>query len=99
MDNQNPQGKQQINIKITDEVLQGKYSNNMQVMHTKEEFVIDFMNIFPPNGIVNSRIIVSPGHLKRMTNALQDNLKKYEGKFGEIKMAEGLDNTIGFQER
>lgn len=99
MNNQpNPQGNQ-INIKINDDELKGKYANNMQVMHTKEEFVIDFMNIFPPNGIVSSRMIVSPGHLKRMIAALQDNLKKYEDKFGEIKMAQGPDKSIGFQDR
>lgn len=94
----NPQGNQ-INIKINDEELKGKYANNMQVMHTKEEFIIDFMNVFPPNGIVNARVIVSPGHLKRMIAALRDNLKKYEEKFGEITMAQGPDKSIGFQDR
>lgn len=95
MENQN----QPINIKILDEELKAKYANNMQVMHTQEEFVIDFMNILPPNGIVTARVVVSPGHLKRMILALQDNLKKYESKFGEVKIAEGPSNSIGFQER
>jgi len=35
-----------------------------------------------------SRIIVSPGHLKRMINALQENLEKYEGQFGNIEEAQ-----------
>ena len=33
---------------------------------------------------VKSRIIMSPVHLKTLTKALQDNIRKYEEKFGEI---------------
>ncbi len=74
-----------INIKINDEVLKGVYSNTMQVLHTKEEFVMDFMDVFPPNGIVAARVITSPGHMKRIARALQENLAKYEAKFGAIE--------------
>jgi len=87
MDQPNQQPKQ-INIKITDEVMAGKYANMMQVAHTKEEFILDFMNVVPPQGILNSRVITSPGHMKRIVKALQDNLVKYEEKFGAIDEAE-----------
>ena len=71
-------------IKMRDEVLSGVYSNQMVVRHTREEFLMDFMNLFPPEGIVNARVIVSPGHLKRMIRALSDNLERYENKHGQI---------------
>ncbi len=77
----------EIKIKITDEILKGVYANNMVVAHTREEFLLDFINIFPPGGIVNARVIISPGHLKRLITALKDNMKKYEEKFGEIREA------------
>jgi hypothetical protein len=89
---------QQINIKATDEKLKGEYSNVMQIMHTKEEFVMDFLNVFPPTGTLNSRIIVSPGHFKRMVKAVQENLAKYEASFGPIAESESPQG-IGFQER
>lgn len=76
-----------LNIKITDDTLKGVYSNSMLVTHTREEFVIDFLNTFPPEGIVTSRIITSPGHLKRIIRALADNVNKYEKAYGEIKEA------------
>jgi hypothetical protein len=76
---------QQMQIKITDEILKGVYANAMQVLHTQDEFVMDFMDIFPPNGIVNARVIVSPANMKRIIEALQENLKKYEEQFSEIK--------------
>jgi uncharacterized protein DUF3467 len=73
-----------IQVKLTDEILGGVYSNSMQVTHTREEFVLDFMSIFPPAGKVNARVIISPGHMKRIILALQDNLRKYEVQFGPI---------------
>jgi hypothetical protein len=85
MAEQNQQNQQQIQIKITDEVLKGVYSNMMQVSHTPEEFIFDFMSIAGGAGIVVSRVMVSPEHMKRIVAALQDNLKRYEAQFKEIK--------------
>lgn len=79
--------KSGLNIKITDDVLKGVYSNSMVVSHTREEFVIDFINTFPPEGIVTARIITSPGHLKRIIRAFMDNLEKYEKTYGEVMEA------------
>jgi len=77
--------------------MKGTYINNMLVSHTKEEFVLDMMNIFNFQGIVNARIITSPGHFKRMISAMSDNLKKYEERFGAVTEAENLDKEIGFK--
>jgi len=88
---------QQIQIKASDEALRGLYSNMANILHTKEEFVIDFMNVFPPTGTLNARIIVSPGHMKRIINALADNFSKYETQFGKVETSEAPTGTIGFQ--
>ena len=77
----------ELGIKITDEILKGVYANNMVVAHSKEEFFVDFINVIPPQGIVTARVIISPGHMKRIIKALSDNLSKYETKFGEIAEA------------
>ncbi|PIP25180.1 MAG: hypothetical protein COX34_00040 [Candidatus Nealsonbacteria bacterium CG23_combo_of_CG06-09_8_20_14_all_36_12] len=87
---------QQIQIKAKDDDLKGSYSNLMQVLHTKEEFMLDFFLISPPTGVLASRVIMSPGHLKRMVKALQENLGKYEEKFGKIEEAEAPEAKIGF---
>jgi len=78
----------EINIKITDEILEGRYANMMQVMHTKEEFILDFANVVPPQGIMTARVITSPGHMKRIIKALQENLERYEKSFGNVDEAE-----------
>ncbi len=87
---------QQIQIKAKDDDLKGAYSNLMQVLHTKEEFVLDFFLTFPPAGILASRVIMSPGHIKRMIDALQENIKKYEEKFGKVEKADMPEQKIGF---
>jgi hypothetical protein len=90
--------RQKLPIKMPEKVLSGVYANQMLVSHTREEFVIDFVNLFPPEGVVNARVIVSPGHLKRMIRALSDNLGRYESRHGPIIEAmdpqtpEGLTN-------
>ena len=76
-----------INIKANDETLRGKYANMMQVTHNKEEFVLDFMLSFPPQGELVSRLIVSPAHMKRILHALNDNVQKHEQQFGTIEEA------------
>ena len=93
-----PENKgQQLQVKISDEVLKGAYANMVQVGHTREEFVLDFMNLFPPSGIVTARVIVSPGHLKRVAEAISDNLKKYETQYGKIEASEAPEHKIGFR--
>jgi len=54
------------------------------------------MNIFPPQGTLNSRIIMSPGHMKRMIRAMQENVQKYEQKFGVIKESDEPETVYGF---
>ena len=82
-----PDGKE-IKVNFPPNLQGGVYSNNMVVAHTKEEFILDFLMVAPPAGAVMSRVIVSPGHMKRILTALQDNISKYEKTFGIIQIAE-----------
>jgi hypothetical protein len=87
----------QLQIRAKDDDIKGSYSNIMEVKHTKEEFCLDFLNIFPPVGALTARVIVSPGHLKRMIKALNDNLGVYEKNFGPIEPAPEPAGGIGFK--
>lgn len=85
-----PQGPQQINIELTEEVAEGIYSNLAMIAHSNSEFVIDFIRLMPgvPKAKVKSRIVITPEHAKRLLAALRDNVKKYEDTFGPIKQSE-----------
>jgi hypothetical protein len=89
--------QKQIKIKAKDEDLKGKYSNLMQVFHTKEECMLDFFLVSPPEGMLSSRVIMSPGHLKRMLKVLAENIEKYEAKFGKVEQSEQQEGGIGFK--
>ncbi len=79
---------QEIKVNFPPDLQGGVYSNNMVVAHTKEEFILDFIMVAPPAGAVTARVIVSPGHMKRILVALQDNISKYENTLGTIEIAE-----------
>jgi hypothetical protein len=84
----NQKEPQEIKVHIPDDMKGGVYSNLMQVQHTREEFILTFIMVAPPTGSVTARVIMSPGHIKRTIAALQENVKKYEEKFGSITQAE-----------
>jgi hypothetical protein len=97
MNQEDGDSSQKMEIKIQDNFVGGEYANAMQVSHNKEEFLIQFMNIVPPSGRICGKIIISPGHLKRMIMALSENLKKYETSFGKVEEAESPKPEIGFK--
>lgn len=84
-------------IKIADNIPGAEYSNAMQVNHNSDEIHLIFLNILGASGRVSGKVVTSPGHFKRMINAMVDNLKKYEEKYGTIKEVESpKENEIGF---
>ena len=97
MANNQEQSQQQIQVKADDKILKGQYANMVQVGHTGEEFVLDFMNLLPPVPQMVARIIVSPSHFKRLTAAMQDNVKRYEEQFGTISLAVVPDQNFKFK--
>lgn len=89
--------KREVKVSFPENLRGGVYSNNMVITHTKEEFILDFMMITPPVGSVTARVIISPGHMKRMVSAFRANLEKYESKFGKLtEAAEPAKPSIGF---
>jgi hypothetical protein len=92
-----PQQPQQVQIRAENNDIKGHYSNIAQIFHTKEEVIIDFLLQAPSGVSLISRIIMSPGHVKRLASALNTNIGQYEKQFGEIQEAEQPNKTeIGF---
>ena len=85
---ENKKKKHQIKIELEDNIGQGEYVNFAIVTHSPAEFVMDFIRVLPgiPKSKVKSRIVISPIHAKTFMLALQDNIKKFENKYGEIKI-------------
>ncbi len=77
-----------LQLQMDDDIAQGKYVNFAIVNHTATEFVLDFVFVQPqqPRGKVTARVITSPLHAKRMAMALQENIKRFEQRFGAIQV-------------
>jgi len=90
---------QQINIELGENEAEGIYSNLAIITHSPAEFIIDFTRVVPgvPKAKVHSRIITTPQHAKMLMLALQDNIVKFENRFGEIKLEKGGDQ-YGFMD-
>ena len=92
---------QQISIQSDPQSAAGVYSNLMMVSHRKEEFVLDYLFVQPQNapqgqGVASlrARVITSPEHIKRIVLALNENVRRYEEKFGEIEAATDLPKIV-----
>ena len=55
----------------------GAYTNLAVVRHSREEFLIDFMFRFRSETQLVSRVVLSPGHAQRLSDALVKNLAVY----------------------
>ena len=76
-----------LDINLAEDIAQGIYSNLAIITHSNAEFILDFVAMMPgvPKANVRSRIVMTPQNIKRLLNALADNIKKFEEKNGVIK--------------
>ncbi len=90
--------KKPFEIELPPEKAEGTYSNMVVISHSASEIIIDFARIMPgvPKARVQSRIIMTPQHAKGLLKTLEENLKKYESQFGEIKIPGGDEKRVGF---
>ncbi len=81
----------QLQLQLDDDVANGQYINMALVNVSETEFTLDFIYLQPqqPKAKVRSRIITSPKHMKRLLLAIQDNVRKFEARFGTIELSDG----------
>jgi hypothetical protein len=90
----------QLSIEMPDEHAE-IYSNLAMIGHLREEFMFDFIRVYPGTNKakVRSRVIMAPVHAKRLLLALKENIDKYEANFGHIDVGNPDNNQfppIGF---
>ena len=83
--------ERKMQITADNETRRGNYSNLALISHRKEEFIIDFLFLDPQTqspkegqAHLTSRVIVNPGHMKRLYQAIGENIQRYEKNFGQI---------------
>jgi len=91
-----PKKAPKIQLQMDDDTAQGRYANLVLINHTENEFVLDFAFLQPTasRAKVAARVISSPRHTKRLLNALQKNLERYEERFGRIDVSNSEEDPI-----
>jgi len=87
----------QLQIDLDPVIANGVFVNMAMVNHTETEFTLDLLYVQPqaPRATVRSRAITTPKHMKRLLLALQDNVAKYEARFGRIELGDQLQFPTG----
>ena len=77
-----------IEIQLDEQVAQGNYCNLAIIAHSTSEFILDFATMLPglPKARVKSRVVLTPGHAKRLLMSLQENITRYESAIGKINI-------------
>ena len=80
--------EKKVNINMDPAIAGGTYSNLAIISHSHSEFIVDFAAVLPglPGPKVESRILMTPEHAKRLLNALAENIGKYENQYGKIEI-------------
>ncbi len=80
----------QLQIDIDPVTANGVFVNMALVNHTENEFTLDLVYVQPqaPKATVRARAITTPKHLKRLLAAIQDNLARYEARFGVVELGD-----------
>jgi hypothetical protein len=85
----NGQRHTEIKLRMSEAVSAGVYANSMVVQHSAQEFILDFALLSAGNGQVVARVITSPGHMKQIAKAIEENIQKYEQMHGPIPTPPG----------
>lgn len=77
-------------MELNEQIADGAYANLVIVSHSDSEIIFDFARIMPgkPKARIHSRVILNPKNAKLFLQAFQDNIEKYEKKFGTIKIGD-----------
>jgi len=96
---------QQVQVNIDQDKIDAKYCDQAMISHNPFGFTLDFAQQIPQMRMIKilSRVAMSPEHAKAFLEALTENVKKYEEKFGEIELTKKMRDEainpkkIGFQ--
>ncbi|MCS6850447.1 MAG: DUF3467 domain-containing protein [Gemmataceae bacterium] len=73
---------QQVSARVPEKVKRGVFSTGALVLQGANEFVIDFMLSMMQPHQISARVVLPPGVMGSFIQALQENYRNYQEKFG-----------------
>ena len=91
--------KGQMEIELPEQEASGTYSNLVMITHSASEFILDFIAVMPgvPKAKVVKRMVLTPDHAKRLANALNENVKRFEDEHGNISGNDQFDVPFNYR--
>ena len=80
----------ELQLELNEQIADGIYANLVVVSHSDSEIIFDFARMVPgkPKARIHSRVILNPKNAKLFLRAFQENIEKFEKKFGDIKIGD-----------
>jgi hypothetical protein len=81
-----PPEQPKLRVTFAEGQVEGRYVNLAITTHTPTEFVLDFAFVPPAmlEAKVLARVLLNPVNAKRFSRALNENIRRYEQRYGEI---------------
>jgi hypothetical protein len=71
-----------LSARVPEKVARGVFSNGVVILQGPHEFILDFMQRVARPHTLAARIILPPGVIPGLINALRQNLETYQARFG-----------------
>ena len=71
-----------VSARVPEKVARGVFSNGVVILHGVHEFILDFMLRLARPHLLAARVILPPGIIPGVINALRQNLETYQSRFG-----------------
>jgi len=65
---------------------EGRYANYFKVGHNAREFVLEFGQFYPEDGLarLHTRIVTGPHYAKSLWETVGESIRRYEEAFGRL---------------
>ena len=73
-----------FSARVPEKVARGVFSNGVVILQGAHEFIFDFMLRMARPYLLAARVIVPPGVIPGLINALRQNLENYQARFGRL---------------
>lgn len=82
-----PPGQRQLRLEVPPD-LRAEYCNAVTVAQSAHDVTLDFVHILPSanSARVQARVVMLPAQAKVLMRMLEQNIAKYEERFGEIQV-------------
>lgn len=84
-----PQGQRQLRLEVPAD-LRAEYCNAVTMAQSAHDVTLDFIHVVTSVGSarVQSRVVMLPAQAKMLMRLLEQNIAKYEERFGEIQIGQ-----------